>query len=365
MASSQPDDRFLLLATRVITGEASDKEREELNRLTIESPACRERYLKMCEGWNRDPSTASDTSFLFDTEPALDRLWGTIKERNTTPSGAHNVTSQNPSGSESYSCTETTSGSGTSNRRVRSSWRPRLLAAAVLLACLAGAYYSAYFHWEQPVEAVYATSDVEQRIISLPDGSTVRLNHNSRMELQFNEHSGERLVRLEGEAFFSIQHDPDRPFRVRVGESEVRVHGTSFNVKEGESLLVAVDEGVVSVHNEMFNREDGVRLHAGQLGLLMSSGTDFRIENGDVSNYLGWVNGYLNFDDMPFPRVVLQLERIFGVESVLDDPALEEIRLSVYADRMQLTEVLQTIAMTLDLTYTREGGTIRWNFDKT
>ncbi|MGM0506911.1 MAG: FecR family protein [Bacteroidota bacterium] len=337
-----------------------------------EEPEYRERFQKIKDAWERHPSVASGTSFLFDSDSSLERVWNRIKEEESGSSGLnfdrqssipeskvpnHSIVGQ----SQQFQKRMVARKHGIGGLYRQKRW---VIAASVLFVSILLTSFVVYLYWEEPSHSVYATSSVEQHIITLPDESVVRLNRNSSIELLFDQEDGSRDVRLKGEAYFEVEHDPDRPFSVRVGDSEVRVHGTAFNVKEKDGVMVAVQEGVVSVHHERLNINRGVRLTAGQLGILTPGGDELRIEDGALENYLAWMNGYLSFDDMPFPQVVQQLERIFGIESVLVDPGLQDIRLSVYTNRMQASEVLHTIALTLDLTYERDGNEIRWKFEE-
>src|SRR5690625_7284292 len=117
----------------------------------------------------------------------------------------------------------------------------------------------------------YVTSEEEQRIITLSDGSVVRLNRNSRLQLQ-NEPGHSRKAWLEGEAYFDIQTDPERPFTISSGDALVEVLGTSFNVKGGEKVLVAVVEGVVSLRNSDLEERSADLLSAEKLCILSSQG---------------------------------------------------------------------------------------------
>lgn len=364
------ESRFYELMTRMLTGEASESEVSEFESLLNDVPGYRERYRAIKDSWSQDPSIASGTSFLFDSRSGLRNVWKTIKEMESASAKPETNRQREKSIARTSADSEnrrrsriprrlTPSRDNVLKLRRRISWG---VAAATLFIAVLLSVYGGYPGMDEPSGVVYATSSVEQHIITLPDQSVVRLNRNSSIEVLFDEAEGRRDVQLHGEAFFEVKHDPDRPFSVRVGDSEVRVHGTAFNVKEKDGVMVAVQEGIVSVHNERLHTNRGVRLTTGQLGLLAPGGEGLKIEEGALDNYLAWMNGYLTFDDMPFPQVVRQLERIFGIESELVDPGLHDIRLSVYTSRIQASEVIQIIAWTLDLSYEKEGNVIRWEF---
>jgi transmembrane sensor len=95
---------------------------------------------------------------------------------------------------------------------------------------------------------VYATTIGSQQSIKLEDGSIIRLNTHSRVKVRFSEHV--REIRLaDGEALFTVAHDPARPFIVITDSARVRAVGTQFNVYQAEpgATRVSVLDGVVQV----------------------------------------------------------------------------------------------------------------------
>ncbi len=93
----------------------------------------------------------------------------------------------------------------------------------------------------------YSTDAGEQRTVQLPDGTVVRLNMRSDIRVRFSRE--QRSIRLvDGEALFTVAHDPRRPFRVQSGASVIQAVGTAFNVlRRPLGTTVSVIEGVVQV----------------------------------------------------------------------------------------------------------------------
>ena len=93
----------------------------------------------------------------------------------------------------------------------------------------------------------YRTRLGEQLAVTLPDGSTVKLNTDSRLLVSYSA-SERQLTLARGEAFFKVQHDTSRPFLVTAGNTEVRALGTAFNILlTGEHSEITVTEGVVRI----------------------------------------------------------------------------------------------------------------------
>jgi transmembrane sensor len=130
---------------------------------------------------------------------------------------------------------------------------PRLTRRTVLsvaaAAAAAVAVVAASWILKSPLfgSPVYTTAVGEQRTCKLKDGSVVYLNTDSRLEVDFSP--GARRVRLvRGEALFVVEHDTQRPFIVRSGDTQVRAVGTQFNVRTAAGATdVTVVEGVVQV----------------------------------------------------------------------------------------------------------------------
>lgn len=336
---SQYSDEIWALITRVLSGEATPLEEKKLRQWLDEDPKHKEFFENIKSSWSADPGKLSET-FLFDYQSGLGKLRNKLdKER------SRSVLKAVPK----------------KNKALKHTWA---MAAAILMVLSLSVFGTLYL-WDSTGSAMssYATSDVEQRIITLADGSVVRLNRDSKIDVMYDPDTPVREVYLEGEAFFDVAGDPDRPFVIYMEDAVVEVLGTSFNIKEGEEVMVAVRDGKVALRHREHEDKSAAHLTAGQIGLLSKTGRDVKIEEANIENYLSWMNGYLRFESMPFGQVIRQLERIYGMEHELDDPNIGSIQLTVYTEQMQEEEVLNTIALALDLTYELQEGVIHWRRD--
>lgn len=118
------------------------------------------------------------------------------------------------------------------------------LAGSLAASILAGV---AFWFFAATSPDVYVTSRGEQRAFKLDDGSIVYLNTQSRVEVLFSRQT--RNVRLlEGEAMFTVEHDPARPFRVISDDTVIQAIGTQFNVyRSNAGTTVSVVEGIVEI----------------------------------------------------------------------------------------------------------------------
>src|SRR5690625_1241478 len=283
-------DKIWILITRELTNEATSEETKELQEWLATDPLRRELFHSIKSSWADEPGETVYSSFLFDLSSGKKMLRDKIKNQSEklSPSG-HPRLSRKIAIKPSRNHTAL------------------VMAAIVLLALSSISIFTSHHFWDKPEaeSTVYTTANNEQRIITLPDGSNVRMNRNSRLTVS---NDAFRTIHLEGEAFFDIKTDPDHPFKIYIDEAVVEVLGTSFNVKEeGEEIMVAVQEGLVAFNHRDYGRSSVAKLSAGQLGLSSNGGREVKIEDTPVENYMSWMNEYLRIQDMTFDQVMIQL----------------------------------------------------------
>lgn len=187
-----------------------------------------------------------------------------------------------------------------------------------------------------PVEVASPTSITtargEQRAIALPDGSTVQLNTDTTFRVLMKE-SERRVELLRGEAFFNVIKDPERPFIVKVGASEVRVVGTQFSVREnGGKLEVVVKEGTVNVvpdaSRTATTEADKVELVRGNRLSYDNGKRILKVAVIDPERSLSWRKGVIELDRTPLDEAVEEVNRYAAIPIVIQDQRLATIKVS-------------------------------------
>lgn len=167
-----------------------------------------------------------------------------------------------------------------------------------------------------PIANTIQTPRGGQYHLMLPDGTKVWLNAASSLTYAVNASTKERLVKLEGEAYFEVAKDPKRPFRVESGGQLVEVLGTNFNINcyadEGVVKTTLV-EGAVKVGRTTKHRS--VILQPGQQAML-DQYNHLSVKQVDVSDALAWKNGKFSFNHADIGTVMRQLSRWYDVEVV-------------------------------------------------
>ncbi|UII24278.1 FecR family protein [Fulvivirga ligni] len=147
----------------------------------------------------------------------------------------------------------------------------------------------------------------------LPDGTVVTLNAGSKISYPEVFSNESRRVQLTGEAFFEVTHQPQKPFYVAFANSEVKVLGTSFNIRtyqnEGTSS-VSVATGKVSFKTS----NDQLILTPLEMGVHNLSSSELLKKEVDELEAFGWTKKILYFNHAPFNNVIKELERWYGVE---------------------------------------------------
>lgn len=175
--------------------------------------------------------------------------------------------------------------------------------------------------WFQGRAPTYATAVGEQRLIQLADGSTVRLDTDSRLQVRFRGRE-RRLDLQQGQALFDVAHDPSRPFIVEAGDTRVTAVGTVFDVRRRASgTAVTLVSGVVQVDSEATPRggASGKRLVAGQQAWVTPAGEETRTV--DVTTATSWAEGRLVFRDTPLREAVAEMNRYLPAGIELDAAA--------------------------------------------
>ncbi|MFN0100426.1 MAG: FecR family protein [Gemmatimonadaceae bacterium] len=193
----------------------------------------------------------------------------------------------------------------------------------------------------------------------LPDGSQLTLAPGSRAELSRGFGSESREVRLTGAGYFDVVHDDARPFRVRAGGGVAEDIGTRFVVRawpELRTIDVAVEEGIVALNDSATATQvRGTELVAGQRGRLRADGT---VEVTPVAaGEFDWLQGNLVFDGAPLSEALAELGRWFDVE-LRADAVLADRRLSARFRAESLPQVLDALALALDVQVRHEGRVI-------
>lgn len=208
--------------------------------------------------------------------------------------------------------------------------------------------------FEQPFERVENPYGV-RRAITLSDGSTVYLNGGSALGIhrQFSEN---RIIQLEGEAFFDVKPDSIHPFVVHTDGLETKVLGTSFSIRAfaGESQYIAVKSGKVSV-KDVSETTRHQELHVNEALEVAASQGFGRVRRINPEEAFAWVEGTIIFKQQPIKEVFYALQRWYGLEHMDIQAVNGRCRITGTYSQMSLKEILESITYATGINYELTG----------
>lgn len=225
--------------------------------------------------------------------------------------------------------------------------RPFAWAAAAVLVLGVGLGLGAYLrHPAAPSTVPYATRIGEQRSLRLADGSEVRLDTDTAIDVRYGDRE-RRVALTRGRAEFGVARDPGKPFVVDTAAGSVRALGTRFQVRvEGRDADAVHDgaadrdgrgratvlllEGSVAV-TAAAGRGDAPRtetLEPGEELAFAAEGGEWRKRASDLDFAQGWTRGDLVFNERPLSELLAEANRYTTTQLRLADRALGDIRIS-------------------------------------
>jgi ferric-dicitrate binding protein FerR (iron transport regulator) len=230
-------------------------------------------------------------------------------------------------------------------------------AAIIVIAILLGSA-GYYIGFRNKVTEIYteiiSTPNQVINEYTLPDGSIVALNSNSKLVFpkQFEENT--REVTIEGEAFFDVKPNPEKPFIINAGNAQVIVVGTSFNVNAytSETVEVTVKTGkvqVISKNEEALSAINEVYLIPGEKGTLFNNSSIIEKSENSNPNYLAWKTHDFIFQNIPLNEVFKCLEKTYHVNIKVVEPELNDLKLNAQFDKKSIDFILNVVELTFNL----------------
>lgn len=326
------DNRFILLVTRKLSGEASQDELQELAELLKTDPSMKEEFDVMCRYWQQENQEQT-----ANTELALQKTLTQLGlEPALQPELTEPIVKKLPM------------------------WRSALRIAAAI-AILGGLTFGIY-----AVINPSSTGDKNlvqktnakgvKSTIALADGSKVWLNADSKLQYPASFSGNTREVYLNGEAFFDIEKNPAKPFIIHLANGTIRVLGTSFNIKAYDDEPVvetSVATGKVAFIPKLKNNDN-----ADTIFLTPNNKVTYQVNTEKTTTATtvseedrAWTEGKLIFRSMLFEEIGIELERNFGKKVVFEDSDIKTYRLTGSFQNNTLSEILYYLSKTKSFSY--------------
>lgn len=237
----------------------------------------------------------------------------------------------------------------------RRRWLGGGLALGIVLAAAAGAIF-----WSSTslvYRAAFTTAANEQRTETLPDGSVLALNVDTKVVLHYYE-DARRIELLQGEAMFTVTPNAQQVFEVEADGVTARVTGTEFAVRrEAKRIGVAVQSGSVEVASGPWWHRQRVSLRANQ-HVQVLPGEALEQQTADVAAMTAWRQGKVVFKDQALEDVVHEMNRYVAHPIHLADSRLRRLSLSGVFNVRDANAFLRALQDTLPVTvvFRADGG---------
>ncbi len=190
----------------------------------------------------------------------------------------------------------------------------RYAAAVLLTAGVCSAYFLGGRWTAHATGSNIVSVQAGQRVeVALPDGTKVQVNALSRLEYPAVFSGGVREVKLTGEAFFEVAHDPSNPFIVQAGGCSVQALGTSFNVDAyggGGEFIASLVTGRIRVTDNL--TREAVELQPGER--TRYDGGKLVVETAPRNEAFLWRDGIIAYESVSFDEMMREFEKYFGVK---------------------------------------------------
>ena len=301
------------LLTKNISGNADNTEKESLDKWLQQSNDNSKIYAELEIIW-RD-SLQSENNIEFDAQE-LDKRWRKIESK--------------------------ISNNKNTKFFISSPLKMIAVAAVVIGIIFSGFYLYSNFILSPKLEwAEIINDDKELKTVQFPDGSSIILNKNSK--ISYPKEFKERIVKIEGEALFKVNHQANSKFIVQAADSKMEVLGTVFNVKvlKDKTVSLMVESGKVKFSS---NKEEMI-LTSGR-GAYFDASKEKIISKNDM-NAFAWRTKLLRFQNTAVSEVVETLKSIYGTEVIIQNPDILKCEFNGVFDNSMPEYILQALSFSI------------------
>lgn len=197
----------------------------------------------------------------------------------------------------------------------------------------------------------------EKKSLTLPDGTSITLNSGTYLRYPHQFKGDKRIIEVNGEAFLDVQPDANKQFIVRTEKMDVKVLGTSFNVKAyntDQQVMVCVRTGKVQVDLS----EASMNLKPDEMIILDKE--NGRLEKHNIESWktITWITGGLFFNKTTIEALVQELERYYNCSIEIENDKLKKEIVHGEHSNESLESVLKSIEYAVGIKYRKEGDRI-------
>lgn len=310
------------ILVKQLLGEATEAEQAAVNEWVSQSEANKKHYHQFKQIWDSSKEIAATSTVNEDA------AWARFQERVTTEE-------------------ETTP------KQIPLTRRPNWMQVAASLVLLVSCgWLLSYF-----VLGTTTTLVADNQVITetLPDGTQVTINKGSSLSFNSRFRGDSRDVVLDGEAFFDVTPNKEKPFIITADAAKIKVVGTSFNVKSSaEATEVIVETGIV----EVSKKTEMVKLLPKEKATVLKSQPAPIKADVDDALYSYYRSNELVCNNTPLWRLVDVLNQAYDVQVTIENPELKSLPITTTFKNLPIDSVLLTISETFNVQIDKQGKII-------
>ena len=255
----------------------------------------------------------------------------------------------------------------------------RIFIGLAVAASIIGFSFFVYFKINQKQEVKNSLNEVvtkrgSKSFIKLPDGTQVWLNADSKLTFKENFGDKTREVSLNGEAFFDVFHDADHPFIIHTGKADIKVLGTTFNIRNyalDKTMEATLIKGKIEV--TLTDRPDEKIIIHPQDKIIISKESNSIVNNkvklkkeeqvisrvvlttvtmkDSLIAETGWMKDKMVFVNQSLGKIAEEIERKFAVTIIFKTNAVKQYRYTGVFDKETVSEIFHIIQLSRKINY--------------
>ncbi len=228
------------------------------------------------------------------------------------------------------------------------------IAASIAILLGIGFYFMNGINGKKNIPVEYYTylAGQNKTNFTLMDGTKIYLNKNSKLVHTNRYNETDRLVKLEGEAYFEVWHNPEKPFVVEVGDAQIKALGTSFNVKKDEQANIRTTLSEGSIRFDAPGQQ--VVLVPNQQLIYTNSSHRVEVAMVNIDKELAWMEGVIRHKSVLFSDLIEGLMKQFQVRIIINNDKLKNsqvVMTGTFSEDQSLEEILKVISITYPFTW--------------
>lgn len=197
----------------------------------------------------------------------------------------------------------------------------------------------------------------EKASITLPEGSKVAINSGSKIIYNNDYNQKNRDIQLDGEAFFDVKYDPEKPFVVQCKDVKIKVVGTSFGIKSYENednIAIVLNSGKI----QLITPKEEIEMEPNDRVVYNRTTQVTSLKKVNAEDYTDWRQNRLRFENESLETIMKTISRMHNIDIVFENTELQKQYFTGTIDNTNIESVLNAIRLTSSVNYRLKNGTV-------